>query len=683
MEFFGRLHPLLLHLPIGILILAFLMEWTARRTNKDHYQTAIAFALKLGMWTAILSAISGYLLSEGGDYDENSLFWHQWLGIATALFSIILYVLHQRKESNPSFQKIYFPTFSSTILLLLITGHLGGSLTHGSDFLTEPFQEKEDPTIADLNNANVFESFIQPIFKQKCNSCHNESKLKGKLLLSSIEGIQKGGKTGALFVAGDPKKSLLMERIHLPVEEKKHMPPKGKKQLEDSEIQLLEWWLKEGGDFEKTVIQSNPPEAIQSILNKYAEPADEGVFALDISPASESRIQELWEVGFQAYPVAQESPFLDVAWKGDSLTKAILKKLKRVSNQVIRLNLGKSNLNDALFSIIADLPHLQKLSANQTAISGAALKHLSDHEYLEYLNLHHTQVDNKGVQNIFQLKRLKKLFLWETLVSPELVAEISKERPKLEVNMGINTDIFGDARLNPPIVIADKIIFRDSATVELKSSFKSASIHYTLDGTDPDSSSAIYDGEILLTQTTELRAINWKEGWETSDAVIQLFVHSEHQPKSIHLDKQPNEKYAANGAQSLIDYKKGSDVFTDGNWLGYQGSHFTATLDLGETTEVSRVTVSALASPSSWIFFPKGMEVSISMDGNNYKKVKSKNYQTTTETSETELKSFSEGFQEIEARYVKVQVKSNLKNPSWHPNAGEPCWVFVDEILIE
>lgn len=685
MEIIGRLHPLLLHLPIGILVLAFLMEWFGRRSQNTVFEAAVSFSLKIGMWSAIISAISGYVLSLEGGYDENTLFWHQWLGILTAIFSVGIYYLNQKKADNPTFEKAYFPAFSSTMVFLLVTGHFGGTLTHGSDFLTEPFSPKEEVVaITDLNSANVFESFIQPIFKKKCNSCHNESKLKGDLLLSSLMGIKNGGKTGPLFVSGDAENSLMMERIHMPIEEKKHMPPKGKTQLTDDEILLFEWWIAQGGDFEKTVGENDVPENIQKILNKYVEPEDEGVLALDISAASESKIQDLREAGFEVYPIAQESPFLDVSWRNETdLDKGILKKLNKVSEQIIRLNLSNSNLNDDLFSIIKGLPNLQKLNVNNTQITSASLKNLTTHNYLEYLNLYGTKVDDSGIEQVFNLQRLKKLFLWQTDVSEEMITKIRNERPKLMVSAGVDNSIFGDAKLKPPLIIADEDIFKDSLPVRFGMNFKGVSIHYTLDGSDPDSTSMKYDTTIYLKESTNLKVIARKEGWGTSEVASRFFARAKYQPVNIKLNKKPSDRYAAEGAKSLGDFKKGTVSFTDGNWIGYEGEHFTATLDLGEKTDVSRVTVSALEATSSWIFYPRGIEISVSENGSNFKKVVSVDIPTTPVPEPPELQNFSESFDPVEARYVRVNVKSNLKNPDWHPNPGGKCWVFVDEILVE
>jgi uncharacterized membrane protein len=71
MEFFGRLHPILLHLPIGFLLLAWLMELASRQKRWTNLQPAVGFALNLGMLSAIVAAASGYWLSREGGYEEN------------------------------------------------------------------------------------------------------------------------------------------------------------------------------------------------------------------------------------------------------------------------------------------------------------------------------------------------------------------------------------------------------------------------------------------------------------------------------------------------------------------------------------------------------------------------------------------------------------------------------------
>src|SRR6266404_2752597 len=98
-EFFGHFHVALVHLPIGILLLACVFQWLGRKEKFSslHFATSIAFLS--GMVSAILAAITGYLLSLGGDYDEQLVNIHQWMGISVAVFSVVMYYLHRKSSS--------------------------------------------------------------------------------------------------------------------------------------------------------------------------------------------------------------------------------------------------------------------------------------------------------------------------------------------------------------------------------------------------------------------------------------------------------------------------------------------------------------------------------------------------------------------------------------------------------
>lgn len=504
--------------------------------------------------------------------------------------------------------------------------------------------------------------------------------------MTSKEGILKGGKTGVMLVAGDLAASLMFKRIHLDPAEKKHMPPKGKKQLTEEEVSLLEWWVKEGASFEKKVGELKTPEPVQKILSKYVEPEkDQGVFALEIDAASESRINKLSALGFQIYPIAKESPFLDASFpKHQTLEKSTLKKLRSVSDQLVRLDLSASVVNDDMLSVVNDLPHLQKLMLQNSKITDKGLRHLEGLEYLEYLNLYGTNVTDAGIAQLPELPRLRQLFIWQTKISNEGIATLQNKYPYLKIDKGVDPSIFGDAALMPPLIIADKDIFKDSLEVELKMNFKGANVYYTVDGSMPDSNAALYDGTpIAIHASTELKAIAQKAGWKISDPVSRFFPRAKYAIQNIDVRPKPHERYKGDGAKTLYDFVKGSTSFTDGKWLGYEKSHADFLLDLGEPKEVSRLTLGVMEDTGSYIFFPKGMDVSVSEDGRKYKKVVSKTYPTAAGPSPPELANFSETFDPVAARYIKVHVKSNLVNPDWHPAPGAGCWIFVDEVIVE
>ncbi len=684
-QFFGRLHPIILHLPIGILAVAFIMEWMGRKEKYAYLLPAVGFAIQLGMWSAILAAISGYLLSWEGGYNEIMLWRHKWLGIGTAAISMIVYFLHQGKNSRIG-KRFFFPIFGILMLLIGVTGHLGGSLTHGSDFLTEPFSGKkknETVAISNMDSAMVFQDLVQPIFKQKCVSCHNESKIKGELLMTTIEGIKDGGETGAFFVAGNPEKSLFLQRAHLPLEEKEHMPPKGKKQLTKDEITLLEWWIKEGGDFDKKVAELKQPEEIKTILAKYTE-VDKSVFALNIEPAKASAIQKLRQSGIPVEIVSVEKPFVTASLRGrKDLDKGIFKQLQKLSEQLIELDLSDTNMNDDLLSYLGEFPHLQKLFLQKTQVTGKNLDVLNDLEYLEYLNLYGTPLEDDALEPIAKLAGLQNVFLWQTNVSPKAIKELKNTRPRLKVNTGIDDDIFGSAELKAPLIMVDKDIFTDSVLVEFKINFRGVDLFYTLDGTLPDSTSLKYSEPLKLTQTSDIQVIAKKDGWGVSPPAQKTVVRAKYQATNVVLNKKPNDRYKAEGALSLVNFKKGTINFTEGEWLGYEKSGMTATLDMGKNLEVSNVSVSALESTGSYIFFPKHINVLVSIDGKTFQKVAEKPIPTTAGPEPALIKNFTLPFKTQNARYIKVEVKSNLVNPSWHAAPGADCWVFVDEIMVE
>ena len=95
LQLLGRLHPVVLHLPIGMLILGYVMELLNKRSENKNYSDAIGLAIQLGMWSSILAAISGYWLSQDGGYEANLLQQHQWVGIMTAVVSIAIHFIYK------------------------------------------------------------------------------------------------------------------------------------------------------------------------------------------------------------------------------------------------------------------------------------------------------------------------------------------------------------------------------------------------------------------------------------------------------------------------------------------------------------------------------------------------------------------------------------------------------------
>jgi uncharacterized membrane protein len=136
--------------------------------------------------------------------------------------------------------------------LPFLTGHFGGSLTHGEDYLTAyaPFGGKargnQRQGFGKVEDAEVFTDVIQPVLRSKCQSCHRPGKSKGELNLASFESMSKGGENGPVFIPADAEKSELIRRVTLPADHDDFMPAEGKKPLTAEEIQVLIWWIEKG-----------------------------------------------------------------------------------------------------------------------------------------------------------------------------------------------------------------------------------------------------------------------------------------------------------------------------------------------------------------------------------------------------------------------------------------------------
>ncbi len=420
-ELIGHLHPTLVHLPIGILLLAGLFQLLALKPKYASLHGAANIALFWGMIAAIASCISGYLLSQSGDYDEELASTHQWFGISTAFISSIAYLFHRWENVYAKWVILLM------VPLIIVTGHLGGTLTHGEGYLTQGFSktekaaEKEIKPIADVQEANVYAEIVQPIFENKCYTCHNKRKKKGGLRLDEPSFILKGGKDGEVIKPGNADGSDMIKRILLPRNDEDHMPPKEKPQLKDNEIEILHWWIGTGASFDKKTKELEQPEKIKPILLALQKEVKKTPPDLPQSPvdkADEKAIQKLKDRGIVVLPVAQNSNYLKANYiTVDSITINDIALLLPIKKQLVWLNLSGKKIRDTILTVIAQLTNLTRLQLDYTAITDKGLVSLQSLVNLQYLNLVGTTVTTQGVTQLKTLSRLQAIYLYKTFIN--------------------------------------------------------------------------------------------------------------------------------------------------------------------------------------------------------------------------------------------------------------------------
>jgi uncharacterized membrane protein len=308
--FFGRFHPIVVHLPVGMLALWVLIElgcFSASVEAKWREMAMLtAFATTVG---SVLTVMFGIFLAREGGYKGGAYILHQALGIV-ATFGLIIacflrvgWMTSERKAWLDGFRFFLFASAG----ILGLGAHFGGNMVHGSKYLTEYapavmakpmqgvegwmmsfFEDKKKPADKETPKADtkpkadvgtttpvapaggdklVFNDVILPLLESRCNKCHNADKSKGDLRMDTYELAMKGGENGKNFVPGKPEDSLSIQRSTSTEDDDDHMPPKGKDQPTKEEIALLSWWVKEGASDKLKLAEAKVPAELKTIVD--------------------------------------------------------------------------------------------------------------------------------------------------------------------------------------------------------------------------------------------------------------------------------------------------------------------------------------------------------------------------------------------------------------------------------
>ena len=267
-HFLGPFHIIALHFPLVLLVLVALFEVVWWQRGGKELRGII-------YWLMLFSAVSmpvtvgmGLFLAQEGGYDEAPLEAHRFYGVI-AMWTTVLAMLFMTwaiRRDNHAAQLGYRILLALTLILLIIIGHSGGTLSHGSQFLVKKapdfikrfIQEKqpdaempvEMPKTKEEIEQDVFMSQVWPILEQQCLSCHGPEKQKGEYRVDEEVVLFGGGETGEIAIEpGDPAASSLVRTILLPEEHEEVMPPEGKGQVTEEEAWIIISWIKDGAPF--------------------------------------------------------------------------------------------------------------------------------------------------------------------------------------------------------------------------------------------------------------------------------------------------------------------------------------------------------------------------------------------------------------------------------------------------
>jgi len=411
-EFAGRFHPLLVHLPIGFLLIAVVFIWIKEPGR------AVKIAVILGAIAAVASVTTGLLLANSEGYQEE-VNLHKWSGITLAVVSVAMCFVPEQYLK---------PGSIVMTVLVFATGHFGGTLTHGP-LIAEPEADNLDITKIDISSAVFYNDAIRPVLEARCYSCHGNTKQKGGLRLDNPEMIAKGGKNGKVIEPGNPEESDLIKRIDLPNDDEDHMPPKEKRQLTDQEKKIISLWVASGADFSKKIAELLNEKQLASITA-----VDNSIQLPDVDVAAPAGdlIAKLTEQGVAVTPVANGSNFLQVNFISvPNEASMLLATLKPIAKNIVMLKLNKTKINDQ--SMMMEFENLTSLNLAETEITDATIDQIIKSKFLVSLNLSGTKVTAAGVNKLKALQSLRYLNVYNTSVDKADLPGVKIETGNYEV----------------------------------------------------------------------------------------------------------------------------------------------------------------------------------------------------------------------------------------------------------
>ena len=428
--FFGRIHPLVVHLPIGFIVLGTVFHAVAYHRKYSHLDTAVSFIFMLGFISAVAASVFGYMLSLNGDYEGPVLDNHKVSGIILTLMTGLLYLITTaRLRKNIFYSRRVLTVFvAATFTILIYVGHLGASLTHGSNYLTlEVLLDEKHEKPLTVEEALIFEDIVHPILKQRCAECHNSSKRKGRLSMESLAAILKGGKNGPSVVPTNVGESQLYRRITLDPSHEDFMPSDNKTPLTVAEKEIIRLWIEKAAAGNETKVSgiADNKDIIQvasSLFGFSSSSAPQAVLTGETvnmsipNTVNMDIVDNLRENGLSVRVMFQNPVMLDVTLPSKSGIKMseIEGDLKSLAQNVIWLNLSDNNFTVRGLGILQHMSNLERLRLEKNPLSDSIGFYLENLNHLHAVNLNETKVTCECVTTLKKNPAIRRIYTWKT-----------------------------------------------------------------------------------------------------------------------------------------------------------------------------------------------------------------------------------------------------------------------------
>ncbi len=684
----GRMHPMLLHFPIVLMLLSMVMEFFRFRpaySKQELYQKITTVLLVTGLLSSGVVVVMGLFLSREEGYSSPVLTWHKWFGVGVFFTGSVLYACRSMAAYN---ERIARGAAMVVVFCVVLSGHYGASLTHGENFIWQPVAAA-NPAVVPIAEAKIFEHLIKPLLEEKCTGCHNPDKTKGGLMLTDSVVISKGGKSGRLLDTDNPRLSLLLKRIHLPQDAKKHMPPEGKPQLTVEELQLLDLWVRNGAVFNAKIVSLSEDDSLRVLAEKRigGDEHDEEIF--QFAAADAHALQKLNTNYRVVAPLAQGSPAVTVnIYNRDTYSAKTLEELTSVRSQIVSLHLNKMPVTDEDLKTVSRFENLRNLDLNFTDITGSGLASLTALKHLRTLSLSGTSVTFPHLLQYLPLfQSLDAVTVWDTKLTSSQLQDLRKTCRQIEFIEGFSDDGSNPIKLNLPRIKNKPIVFTDSIALQLFHPVRNVEIRYTTDGDEPDSlTSPVFTPGTIIKESTAIKARAYKQGWLSSDVASLHVYRNAFVPDTVILLSRLNRVHPANGAQTFFDHQLGgfnanSPAWAN-NWAGFIKNDMELLVVFEEPKEISSVAINVLVETETFIFPPALIEYWGGNTPDELRLMGNMKPELPGSYRKPFIQLITGTFKPQEVRYLKIIAKPVMKMPAWHKSKDQAALLLIDEIFL-
>ena len=231
------------------------------------------------------------------------------------------------------------------------------------------------------------------------------------------------------------------------------------------------------------------------------------------------------------------------------------------------------------------------------------------------------------------------------------------------------------------VSISDKYTGNNKVQLSMFPKQEGLTVYYSTDGSSPESSSTTYTKPIEVSLPATVKAVAYQNTKQIGDINTMNIPVSF--GKSVSVNPNPSEKYAASLGMTLTDGELAADRFNDGKWLGFEGDNFNTVINLEGKFKIKKVSFSYLENGYNAIFTPHAVAVETSADGITYQSAGIYEFDDNKWSMAPKKNLRTITFPETVASHVRLLFYSRGECPESLPCKGKKAWVFVDEITVE